>query len=171
MIVDFNGQVFIIYISSNLQLFHREANMIQLGALISREPMMCSILVCLWKPARRRTFREMAHLPFFNRKNIFNLFLTHLVAVPIICLGLHVLYDCSSIGISPITSPVLESLQSSKSLSDLTCRVGLYHPVIFVNCIIFFFVCVVFWIISLYQESTWLIGESKGSIVFSPGFS
>ena len=110
---------------------------------------------------------EMTSLPFFDRKNIFNLCLVHLVAVPIIFLGLHVLYECQSTSLLPISFPILESLESTKTLSDLTCRVGLHHPLIFVNIIIFFFVCVVFWIISIYQNSTWLIGESEWCVLLT----
>lgn len=96
---------------------------------------------------------------FYSRQNLFNAFLLHSVAVPIVFLGFHVLFDCSPNKFSPITFPLFDSLTSSPNVMDLTCRVGLHHPIAFVNIIMFIFVCVVFWLISLYQESTWLIGR------------
>ena len=97
---------------------------------------------------------------FYSRQNIFNAFLLHTVAVPIVFLGFHVLFDCSPNKFSPITFPLLESLISTPNVMDLTCRVGLHHPIVFVNIVMFLFVCVVFWLISLYQKSTWLIGKN-----------
>ena len=70
------------------------------------------------------------------------------------------LFDCSPNKFSPITFPLLESLISTPNVMDLTCRVGLHHPIVFVNIVMFLFVCVVFWLISLYQKSTWLIGKN-----------
>ena len=96
--------------------------------------------------------------PFFGRKNIVNAILMHSVAAPIVFLGFHVIYDCPREGLLPITLPLSESLSSS--LSELTCRVGLFHPIAFVNIVMFFLVCVLFWLISLVQRSTWLIGTS-----------
>lgn len=37
------------------------------------------------------------------------------------------------------------------------CEIGLYHPILTVNIIFFLNVNVLFWIISLFQQSTWLI--------------
>ena len=98
---------------------------------------------------------------FTAQKNIVNAILMHSVAAPIVFVGFHVLYDCPMEGLSPITFPLTESLQSVGSLSELTCRVGLFHPIIFVNIVMFFFVCVLFWLLSILQKSTWLIGTSS----------
>jgi hypothetical protein len=108
---------------------------------------------------------------FYSRQNIFNICLLHTVAVPIVFLGFHVLFDCSPTKFSPITSPLLDSLISTPNVMDLTCRVGLYHPLVFVNIIMFFLVCVVFWLISLYQKSTWLIGKSSPMVILSMQFN
>ena len=99
--------------------------------------------------------------PYFGRKNIVNAILMHSVAVPIVFLGFHVIFDCSAEGLVPITLPLAESLSTVTSLSELTCRVGLFHPIAFVNIVMFFLICVLFWMISLVQKSTWLIGESN----------
>ena len=40
---------------------------------------------------------------------------------------------------------------------DLYCRLYLLHPISYVNVVFFFNVCVLFWLISLVQKSTWLI--------------
>jgi len=37
------------------------------------------------------------------------------------------------------------------------CYIGLYHPMYFTNIAFFLLVCIVFWLISLFQRSTWLI--------------
>jgi hypothetical protein len=117
-----------------------------------------SQLIIMSKPADKS---------FYSRQNIFNICLLHTVAVPIVFLGFHVLFDCSPSKFNPITSPLLDSLISTPNVMDLTCRVGLHHPLVFVNIIMFFFVCVVFWLISLYQKSTWLIGKSSPMIILS----
>ena len=121
-----------------------------------------SQLIIMSKPADKS---------FYSRQNIFNICLLHTVAVPIVFLGFHVLFDCSPTKFSPITSPLLDSLISTPNVMDLTCRVGLHHPLVFVNIIMFFFVCVVFWLISLYQKSTWLIGKSSPMITWSLQFN
>ena len=98
--------------------------------------------------------------PYFGRKNIVNAILMHSVAAPIVFLGFHVIFDCPREGLLPISLPLMESLSTVTSLSELTCRVGLFHPIAFVNIVMFFLVCVLFWLISLVQKSTWLIGTS-----------
>lgn len=40
---------------------------------------------------------------------------------------------------------------------DLYCRLYLRHPISYVNAVFFLNVCVLFWLISLVQRSTWLI--------------
>ena len=40
------------------------------------------------------------------------------------------------------------------------CAIFLHHPVIYVNLLFFSNVCVLFWIMSLIQQSTWLIGRT-----------
>lgn len=36
-------------------------------------------------------------------------------------------------------------------------RIGLHHPLVYVNLIFFVFVCIQFWLISLFTQTTWLI--------------
>lgn len=43
------------------------------------------------------------------------------------------------------------------SWTDLACAVGYQHPFLTSNILFFINVCVLFWIISLLQGSTWLI--------------
>ena len=107
------------------------------------------------------TMSDSVIIPFFGRQNLFNACLLHLVASPILYVGFHVVYECPIKKSLPLTFPLSESLSSTSSLSELTCRIGLHHPLLFVNIVMFFFVCVVFWVISLYQKSTWLIGETR----------
>ena len=37
------------------------------------------------------------------------------------------------------------------------CRLADYHPLILVNALFFVNVCVIFWVLSLVQESTWVL--------------
>mmetsp|Transcript_6023 Transcript_6023/g.6157 ORF Transcript_6023/g.6157 Transcript_6023/m.6157 type:complete len:352 (+) Transcript_6023:147-1202(+) len=94
--------------------------------------------------------------PFYSVQNLCNAFLELSVAVPIIFAGIHVIYNCPLESLTPITQPILDSMADS-TVSELYCRIGLYHPLIFVNIVFFFCVNVTFWVISLIQKSVWLI--------------
>ena len=93
--------------------------------------------------------------------NALNAILTVAVALPAVYAGNLVATDCYTNASGLHTGPLT-------SLTDTTnafCRLGLNHPIAFVNLAFFLNVCVLFWIISLLQGSTWLIGEFTISLI------
>jgi steroid 5-alpha reductase family enzyme len=101
---------------------------------------------------------ETTVMPFYSIRNLYNAFLMHSVGFPIVLAGLHIIYDCPTEGLSPITFPLAESVTSATdNLGTIVCRIGLFHPILYVNIVVLFLVCGVFWFLSLIQKSTWLI--------------
>ena len=104
--------------------------------------------------------KEHGHLSIQNIVNIIQIFV---VAIPAIYLARLIYNKCTY-------DPLIASQESRdwkwdermiiKSFSDF-CYVGIYHPILMVNYIYFFNVNVLFWILSLIQNSTWLIVIKK----------
>eukprot|EP00735_Rhodelphis_limneticus_P011110 TRINITY_DN4169_c0_g1::TRINITY_DN4169_c0_g1_i1::g.2153::m.2153 TRINITY_DN4169_c0_g1::TRINITY_DN4169_c0_g1_i1::g.2153 ORF type:complete len:326 (-),score=39.16,sp/O74507/YJD4_SCHPO/23.21/7e-07,DUF1295/PF06966.7/3.8e-58,PEMT/PF04191.8/1.8e+03,PEMT/PF04191.8/2e+03,PEMT/PF04191.8/1.1e-05,Steroid_dh/PF02544.11/1.7e+03,Steroid_dh/PF02544.11/0.0023,ICMT/PF04140.9/0.03 TRINITY_DN4169_c0_g1_i1:302-1279(-) len=77
------------------------------------------------------------------RKNILNALLIPLVAIPAILWARLLIYQCPD--------------KTAPEQFQWLCQVGGGDPLTIVNIIFFWNVCVLFWIISLIQNSTWLI--------------
>lgn len=116
--------------------------------------------------SKRKTVFELSN--HSHTKNVFNALLMIAVAVPSIYWTHHLFSTC------PIDNKQLdipnsvswpEVSQSFTSLLPLSqwsqkshwCQVAIYQPILYVNVIFFLNVCISFWIISLLQNSTWLI--------------
>jgi hypothetical protein len=88
-------------------------------------------------------------------QNALNAILMVAVALPAVYAGSLVTTDCFANASGLYTGP----LTNLNDTTNAFCRLGLNHPIAFVNLVFFLNVCVLFWIISLLQGSTWLIGE------------
>jgi len=90
-----------------------------------------------------------------NGKNYLNFLIMLSVAVPILLSGYRVMDKdfCSSAKLNLR----IKNISELKIGRDSFCLLGLIYPQLFVNIVFFFNVCVLFWLISLFQNSTWLI--------------
>lgn len=100
----------------------------------------------------------------WSMASLLNGLLCVVVAIPSIVIGRYVCFseNCLSIihqysGSMPSIYDLL--LTKEQDLSNTICQIGIFYPLWFVNILFFVNVCVVFWLISIVQKSTWLIGE------------
>lgn len=102
-------------------------------------------------------------------KNIFNAILCIAVAIPSIYFTHYLFHNCRIDHSQKLDIPhevsidqIKSSFQSLLPLSQWSqqqpwCDVAIYQPILFVNIVFFLNVCILFWVISLLQNSTWLI--------------
>jgi steroid 5-alpha reductase family enzyme len=96
-------------------------------------------------------YPDMSAQPLLGRKNLLNLLLLLLVPLPAVAAA------CWLFGaFDPGNLPPDPGWGGLASL-DGTAAFLLHHPILSVNILFFLNVCVVFWLISLVQRSTWLI--------------
>lgn len=97
---------------------------------------------------------EFTGHPHLGAKNLLNALLCVVVALPAI-LFTHQLFDIADPSqISPPRS--LFALATYLSI-DGWRAIALHHPIVYVNLVFLLNVCVLFWLVSLVQRSTWLI--------------
>jgi hypothetical protein len=83
-------------------------------------------------------------------EHFLNSLLVIVVCIPSIILTMYLFDNCDI----TINSNDMAAL----SLNNV-CTLGLHYPLLYVNILFFFNVCVLFWLLSLVQRSTWLIGK------------
>jgi hypothetical protein len=66
-----------------------------------------------------------------------------------------------AVGVPPVLLgyTVINNCHDLQGISLDLCNIGLQQPLIFVNIVFFLCICINFWLISLLQGSTWLIGK------------
>jgi len=94
--------------------------------------------------------------------NGLNCLLMLAVALPAVWATKYVFEECDPTKYDPVSwtwapGHVLPEVPDVALDADLLCRVGLFHPLLYVNVIFLLNVCVLFWLVSLLQGSTWLI--------------
>ena len=97
---------------------------------------------------------------YFSVQNILNGVIMFVVAIPIILMGSYVVNDCPMIAQSRVLQPITLPLNTNTFLGveDAFCRIGLFHPIAFVNLVFFMNINVIFWLIATVQDNSWLIG-------------
>ncbi|KAL6070683.1 3-oxo-5-alpha-steroid dehydrogenase [Balamuthia mandrillaris] len=98
-----------------------------------------------------------------SAKNLFNAFLMVAVGIPPVLFVRWWNDTCTAAALNDLPQgadvglwDVLGDSQRWQD-QDLWCKYSLLHPVGFLNVLFFVFVCLLFWLINLFQRSTWLI--------------
>jgi hypothetical protein len=88
--------------------------------------------------------------------NGINFLLMLVVALPAVSVTKYVFEECDPAKYEPVSWSWPEVPDVALD-TDLLCRVGLFHPLLYVNVVFLLNVCVLFWLVSLVVGSTWLI--------------
>lgn len=110
-------------------------------------------------------------------RNTCNFVLLIAVALPSLAFYYFIVDNCSpqnkvDDGNFGVQSLLVSSFRIINPVNENTlCQWALKQPIIVVNVIVFLNVCVLFWIISLLQQSTWVLKKQKAKHTFYNFFS
>lgn len=89
--------------------------------------------------------------------SLVNLALLLLVPIPSVAFAVFLNRGCEETQYHMATTVKAAGSAAVLSWTDLVCAKGFQHPFLTANILFFINVCLLFWVISLLQRSTWLI--------------